>query len=91
MTTKRVFVHTKETATSEYENEGRSFSRVPVVGEYLALRSDSPWYKVFLVVHCPFQDAEYQAEVFAVRVDQVEEIIKQDGYQWSPTHRKGGA
>jgi hypothetical protein len=41
------------------------------VGEYLATATTSDWYKVELVVHCPFE-AEFAAEVYAVRVDHME-------------------
>ena len=54
-----------------WSNSGREFLRLPVVGEYVATSSSSSWYRVELVVHCPFE-AEYVAEVYAVEVDHME-------------------
>ncbi len=64
----KVFLHYKEQpdVSSEWTNEERTFARLPCVGEYVALNEDGPWYRVYLVVHCPF-DAGIDAEVFTVR------------------------
>jgi hypothetical protein len=51
------------------------FARIPFVGEYLALSTDSAWYKLQLVVHTPFP-CDHDAEVYAVEVDYLE-ITKQ--------------
>ena len=67
----KVFLHTRHTRKSDWNNESREFGRLPVVGEIVALDWNSPWYKVQLVIHCPFE-AQYQAEVFAVEVDHAE-------------------
>jgi hypothetical protein len=47
-----------------YRNELRSFSRVPVVGEYVCIAARERWHKIVLVVHNAFDDAECSAEVY---------------------------
>lgn len=66
----KVFLHTRSQA-NRWKNESRPFERLPVVGEYVTLEATSPWYRVQLVIHCPFE-AEYQAEVYAVEIDHSE-------------------
>lgn len=66
-----VFLHTRKPQGRDWTNESRDFGRLPVVGEFVATSSSSPWYQVELVVHCPF-DCEFDAEVYAVEVDQHE-------------------
>lgn len=68
----KVFLHTRSQGKRDWKNESREFGRLPVVGEYLALEWNSPWYQVQLVVHCPFESADYEAEVYAVEVDHLE-------------------
>ena len=70
----KVFIHTRTAGNKGWDNTGREFLRLPVEGEYLALDGASPWYKVELVVHCPFE-ACYSAEVYAVEVD-LNEVMK---------------
>lgn len=65
----RVFLHTYDSPTATSKNEGCDFTRVPCVGEFLTTASNSEWYEVRLVVHCPF-DATYAAEVYAVLTPQ---------------------
>ena len=67
----KVFLHTRSDGMSDWKNEDRDFARIPNIGEYLSLSSDSPWYEVQLVVHTPFETS-YDAEVFAVEVDHME-------------------
>jgi hypothetical protein len=62
----KVFLHTRSEGKMDWANEMRSFARLPVKGEYIATDWDSPWYRVDLVVHCPFERAECEAEVYAV-------------------------
>jgi hypothetical protein len=47
-----------------YRSELRSVSRVPVVGEYVRISAREHWYKIVLVVHNAFDDAECSAEVY---------------------------
>lgn len=68
----KVFLHTRSQGKIDWKNESREFGRLPVVGEFLALDWNSPWYEVQLVVHCPFESADYEAEVYAVKVDHLE-------------------
>ena len=70
----RVFLHT-QTAGAAWENSGRTFLRVPTVGEYVTTRDDGPLHRVVLVVHCPHDDATYAAEVYAVEAGALPEII----------------
>ena len=70
--TTAVFVHTQTApGKSDWINQDRHFLRLPAVGEYIALSAESPWYRVDLVVHCPFE-ADYAAEVYATEVDHIE-------------------
>lgn len=68
-----IFLHTKKPGErEEWNNEfNSSFSRVPMVGEYLALSTDSPWYQVRLVVHTPFH-CDCEAEVYAIEINHME-------------------
>jgi hypothetical protein len=75
---KKVFLHVRSPGKMDWENSGREFLRLPVVGEYLATSSDSAWYQVELVVHCPFS-AEYTAEVYAVKVDRAQ--VKHEAFK----------
>lgn len=67
----KVFLHTRAHGSMSWKNEGRTFLRLPVVGEYVCTDETSEWYEVQLVVHCPFE-AQYAAEVFCVQVDHLE-------------------
>ena len=67
----KVFLHTRSQGTSDWENEIRTFERIPITGEYLSLSTDSPWYRVQLVLHTPFP-CDCEAEVYAVEVDHME-------------------
>ena len=63
----------------DWSNSSREFSRLPIIGEYIATDPSSPWYKVVLVVHCPFDAdyaGEYAAEVYALEVDHMDEKRK---------------
>jgi hypothetical protein len=61
----KVFLHTRNRASWNWQNELRNFARIPIVGEYLTLDSESPWYQVLVVVHTPFE-CDCDAEVYAV-------------------------
>ena len=69
-----VFVHTKATAEDDWQNEVLTFTRVPAVGEYFTTAETEPWYRITLVVHCPWDDAQFDAEAFAMRADHLEAI-----------------
>ncbi len=60
-----VYLHYKETPEHGWTNEERQFTRVPCVGEYVALSMSSIWVRVYAVVHCPFI-TEFEAEVYAI-------------------------
>jgi len=65
----KVFLHVKGAEKgAAWKNTGREFDRLPCVGEYIATESNSPYYRVVLVVHCPFE-AQYVAEVYAAQDD----------------------
>jgi hypothetical protein len=62
----KVYLHTKKQREINWESEFQQFPRVPIVGEYLEMRTESSWYRIQLVVHTPFHH-DYEAEVYAVR------------------------
>lgn len=64
----KVFLHTRSHGRFDWRNEARDFARIPIVGEYLTRYVTSPWYKVQIVVHTPFE-CEFDAEVYAIKVD----------------------
>jgi hypothetical protein len=84
----KVFVHYRNPSSEFAVNEVFDFERIPVVGEYVALepidknsardsgRAEQQWYKVTLVVHSP--QTELHAELYAIRVDHLEEVKKAD-------------
>lgn len=64
-----VFVHIKKSARQgDWLNVMRTFLRVPVVGEYIALNDGSALFKVEAVVHCPFE-ASVGAEIWCSPAD----------------------
>jgi hypothetical protein len=67
----KVFLHTRSQQQRDWLNEPREFARIPDVGEYIAVSSDSPWFKVELVLHTPFE-CEFDAEVYAVAHDHLD-------------------
>jgi hypothetical protein len=79
----KVFLQTRSEGSFEWNKEFREFVQIPFVGEYLALSTESAWYKVELVVHTPFP-CDYDAEVYAVEVD-YSEITKEAFGQAQPT------
>jgi hypothetical protein len=69
----KVFLHHKE--DGQWVNEERNFARLPCVGEYVALDTSSLYYRVYLVVHCPFE-TEYEAEVYLMTgVSQADVVV----------------
>jgi hypothetical protein len=72
----KVFLHTRKPGEDWNNNEEREFVQVPHLGEYLTLRSDSPWYLVKLVIHTPHGHGAVDAEVFAEEVDHLD-VMKQ--------------
>ena len=75
-----VFLHTYETpdAPTEPTNERRLFARIPAVGEYVATSVESDLYRVYLVIHTPFEDSDFDAEVYAVRERGVSAAVIED-------------
>lgn len=73
-----VFVHVRQKASDMWKNQKMEFSRIPCVGEHLVLSATSDWYQVQVVVHCPFEGAEFEAEVYATKVDHLDVIPKTD-------------
>lgn len=71
----KVFLHTRSPGQRDWTNETYNFARVPVKGEYVAVKSpDDEWYLVELVVHTPFTNAEFDAEVYAVAVKHLDAL-----------------
>jgi len=75
----KVFLHTRDPKESECVNQFLEFARIPVIGEHVAISSDSPWFKVVVVVHTPFP-CDCEAEVYAVKVEHLE-VIKASGFK----------
>lgn len=71
----KVFLHTRISENDNWENVSEEFVALPSVGEYLTLSSDSEWYEVKIVLHTPFS-RDYDAEVYAMRVDHLEVMKK---------------
>lgn len=67
----KVFLHTRSPQQRDWLNEARQFARIPAVGEYIAVSSDSPWFQVELVVHTSFE-CDFDAEVYAVAHDHLD-------------------
>ncbi len=70
----RVWVHAQRRSGGPFESEGlRDFSRSPVAGDHFVL--DGPTgdrFRVTLVVHLLFPDADSDMEVYAIKVDDKE-------------------
>ena len=64
-----VFVHVREKVSDMWKSHKMEFSRIPCIGEHLVLGATSDWYQVQVVVHCPFEDTEFDAEIYATNVD----------------------
>lgn len=71
----KVFFHTRTEGSFDWDNRPMPLSvlvRLPEVGEYISLGNDTPdWHRVVRVVHVAFP-ADYIAEVFCVRVNNLE-------------------
>jgi len=63
----QVLVRMRSQGKYDWRNEVHDLARLPMVGEYLALGPDSPWYLVQIVVHTPYPHTS-EAEVYAVQV-----------------------
>ncbi|QTD40620.1 hypothetical protein [Sporosarcina sp. Te-1] len=70
-----VFLHLHDSGQANWNNVYFDFERIPVVGEYVGIKSDGDWYKVEMVVHTPFSKGMC-AEVYAVKVDSQKEVKK---------------
>ena len=62
----KVFFHYKTLESPEWQNEERLFTRVPVVGEYVALSWSAEFHRVYAIIHCPFEGSHFDAEVYSV-------------------------
>ena len=71
----KVFLHLMRNGNGEWADSQRDFLRLPTLGEMITPKFGAPFYKVTLVVHCPF-NSQYDAEVFAVQVNPREELTK---------------
>jgi hypothetical protein len=56
------------------KNDVLEFGRVPNVGEYFYWDSRSNWCRVYLVVHCPFKDADCSADIYGEMIDDAERV-----------------
>jgi hypothetical protein len=53
-----------EIGQSDWTHEIRQMAAIPQVGDYIALAWNAKWVRVYAVAHCPFEEAECNAEVF---------------------------
>jgi hypothetical protein len=74
----KVYLHHKENDEGDWINEERQFTRVPCVGEHVALASNSLYYRVFAVVHCPFE-ADFEAEVYLHKPVSMTDVMQAGG------------
>ena len=70
----KIFVHVRDNASEMWKNEPMVFQRIPSVGEHVVLSATSAWYRVETVVHCPYEGAEFDAELYAIKVDHLQVI-----------------
>ena len=69
----RVFLHTRSFGGCDWLNQFKDFDQIPALDEYIGLSMTDPnIYKVQMVVHTPFDEAECVAEVYAVAVNDLE-------------------
>jgi hypothetical protein len=73
-----VFLHTRSWGQHDWLNETLVFKQIPAVGEIVAhdrgprgkrLDDGARHFRVYHVVHCAFDSASFDAEVYAVEVD----------------------
>lgn len=70
-----------ETLMEKYDSDEFEFTRIPTIGEYVALSTHDPrYFKVVLVVHTPFDNAQWDAEVYVIAED-FNEVIDASGYR----------
>jgi hypothetical protein len=69
----RVFFHYRSPDDDVWTATELDMAQVPVVGEYVTLHANSPWYKVQIVVYTPFEGSRTACEIFAVKTDQATE------------------
>jgi hypothetical protein len=63
--TMKIFLHTRSPHQRDWLNEKHEFACIPAVGEYVAISSDSPWFKIEVVIYTLFP-CEFDDEVYAV-------------------------
>ncbi len=68
----RVLFRSRNHGQFNWQNISYEFLQIPATGEYVALQSDGPWYLVQLVIHTPFEQADHDAEVYAITVDHMD-------------------
>lgn len=77
---KNVFFHVRSPGKRDWDNTPRQFLRLPVAGEYVVTNAPPDcWCRVEIVLHCAFEQTEYVAEVWAVKVDELE--VKKDVFK----------
>ena len=69
----RVFFHYRSHGESAWTATELDMAQIPAVGEYVTLFANSPWYKIQIVVHTPFESSDSASEIFAVQTDRMEE------------------
>jgi hypothetical protein len=69
----RVFFHYRSRGENAWTATELDMAQVPAIGEYVTLFANSPWYKVQIVIHTPFEGSGSASEIFAVQTDRLEE------------------
>jgi len=64
-----VFIHVFDRATGGWDVQQRYFRRIPIAGEYFAFDGHGGWFEVRYVVHCPFPEADCDAEIYGIAAD----------------------
>lgn len=69
----RVLFHYRSPGKADWTATELDMAQIPDVGAYVTLQANSPWYKVQIVVHTPFEGSSSACEIFAVKTDHVAE------------------
>jgi hypothetical protein len=69
----KVYLHYRDDS-GQSVNEEREFVRVPAVGEYVTTGSNA--HRVYLIVHCPFEGAQYPVEVYTAPVGSLTDALE---------------
>ncbi|MBW2522719.1 MAG: hypothetical protein JRI23_01025 [Deltaproteobacteria bacterium] len=78
----KVSLHVEQPGEVKWHTTTEQFARIPAVGEYVAKTTSAAqeWFEVVIVVHIPVDEpGDFDAEVYARRVDLDAEIARMSG------------